>query len=1160
MILKVFRTLAACLVFIAGAALQAQSTVDTGSLRGKVTDDKGGPLPGAIVRAKGPQGIKAAQTDLAGNYSIGFLTPGVYEVTATLDGFNTVMQAGVEVSAQRTSQQPFKLAAGSGGETVVVKGTGTKVDTTSTTSQTSVNLATAIETFARDRSLTSTFDFSPGVLANSGVGGGNPSISGASGLENQYLIGGVNITNTGYGGIGAYDAVLGASGVGVTTDFLEDLDIREGGFEAEYGGALGGVISASIKSGSNDFHGGVAAYFTPRSLNGSRRDIFKAGGFNNPQGSNQLDASVQFGGPIVKDRLFFFVAYNPVWTRNYSRFDIDAADIAKDAIVLPNANREYDFGQGRVDNYAAHLTWQINEKHKLDFIAFGSPSERDGLQDFIGRRVRPSDDPGVNVLPLTGGVPNTDPDAGAGGSLRITDRSFSLKYFGTIAAWMNVEAQVSYHLSRVEQTPTAASDVIQYTDIRRTQIFNSQTANAGQPGIPATPIVSPAQYVFGGLGRFQGGSNDRNLDYTLKITHNFNWAGSHELKWGGEYADIKFRENPIRSGPRDTNGSEIYLQSAASLDSYVRIRTGASAQLRCRSVVPSIAIPFGSGSACDTPRYRLNRGNFNPATLDTTNKESSFFLQDKWSVNNHLTLNLGVRYTRSEIANPTDFSMASSRTGNPLLGTNGQPVGTTDPNCVLNADPANPNCYLVGPGEFVGGGYRFKGEWAPRIGLSWDLMGNGKSKLYANFARMYERVPQDLAIRSFGNEFGLVSATFSAPDLTGQTQGVLTVGGDSTTVAPGTRLPYKDDFILGYQFEVAPRFLIDVKGSYRRQGRVLEDTQAATVEAIENLYYNSLIGLGCINCAPGQTELFPGAGYARFQRYVLANVGENGPASFNQVYPNGTWIGLQCPGETALPGNPPNAPDCDGQPTGATTPVSFGSPQSKYKALSITATKQRTEGGHLSLQATYRISRLTGNYEGLFRNDNGQKDPNISSLFDFPNSPLTRAQFFGGRLNNDTPHALRINVGWEDLLIKNLSAAVTFKWNSGTLRTPYLAHPNYQNAGEIPGINPQYYNFDFNSDGYGDLFLLRDYTAVRRGENGRNEDIATWDFKLGYRWNLGRSNLDCNILVQNVFNNNAVTSYDNFVESTTGVLNPLYNTPNGAHDPRSVRLGMKWSF
>ncbi len=1158
MIRRPSRVFFAAFLLVCGLLLPAQSTVDTGGLRGRVTDEKGTPLPGAIIRAKGPQGSKAAQSDGSGNYSIGFLTPGVYEVTASIDGFNTVIQSGVEITPLHTSQQPFKLLAGNGGEMVVVNAAGMRVDTTATTSQTSINLSVAIESFARERSLTSAFDFSPGVIANSGAGTGNPSVSGASGLENQYLIGGVNITNTGYGGIGAYDAVLGASGVGVTTDFLENLDVREGGFEAEYGGALGGVISASIKSGSNDFHGAVGAYYSPRSLNGARRNLSAPGGISNSQGHNTLDASVQFGGPIIRDKLFFFVAYNPVWNTEYTRFDISESDIAKDAIVLPNANREYDYGRHRVENYAAHLTWNITAKHKLDFIAFGSPTpfsgSASGLQGAIGRRVRPSDDPGVAVLPTPRGVPDTDSVAGATGALRINDRSLSLKYFGSYAPWINIEAQISYHLNQVQQTPTAASDVIQYTDIRRTQIFNSQQGNAGAPGIPTPPIVSPAQYSFGGLGRFQGGSDDHNTDYTLKITHNLNWMGAHELKWGGELADSSFRENPIRSGPRDGNGVEIYLQRASNLDSYVRIRSGTSAQLRCRRVLPFNTTPLGPGSACDTYQYRLNRGNFSPATRDTSNKELSLFLQDKWSLNPRVTLNLGMRYTQAKLSNPTNFTMLSSRTGNPLQGTNGVPVGTTDPNCVRGADPANPNCFVAGAGKFVGSSYSFRGEWGPRVGISWDLLGNGKSKLYANYARMFERIPNDLAIRSFGNEFGLSRATFNNPDLSGQTSFVLTNGGDSTTVAPGTRLPYKDDFIVGYQFEAAPRFLLDIKGTYRRQGRLLEDTQAASVEAIENYYYNGMIGSACTNCAAlgitPATGLFPGAGLARFERYVLANVGNNGPTAFNQVYPNGTGPCPQYPLE----------PQCDGRPTGVMTPVGFGSPESKYKAISITATKQRGEGEHVTMQATYRISRISGNYEGLFRNDNGQKDPNISSLYDFPLTHLTRSQFTSGRLNNDTPHALRINVGYEDLFIKNLSGAVTFKWNSGTLRTPYLAHPNYQNAGEIPGISPQYYTFDLNGDTYNDFYLLRDYTAVERGANGRNSDIATWDAKMAYRWNLGKSEFVFSVLVQNIFNNNAVTSYDNFVESTAGILNPLYNSPNGVHDPREIRLGAKWSF
>ena len=252
--------------------------------------------------------------------------------------------------------------------------------------------------------------------------------------------------------------------------------------------------------------------------------------------------------------------------------------------------------------------------------------------------------------------------------------------------------------------------------------------------------------------------------------------------------------------------------------------------------------------------------------------------------------------------------------------------------------------------------------------------------------------------------------------------------------------------------------------------------------------------------------------------------------------------------------------------TCAKMPVNYGgTPKNKYKALSLTLTRQKVAGEHVSMQATYRISKIVGNYEGLFRSDNGQQDPNISSLYDFPNSNLTRSQFFSGPLNSDTPHVLRVNMGYDDLLIKNLSAAVTFKWSSGTLRTPYLAHPNYQNAGEIPGNNPQYYKLDTTGplgvpDGYADFFLLKDYTAVQRGADGRNPDTALWDIKFAYKWNLGKSALDFSVLVQNIFNDTHYDSYDQFVENSTGVTNPSFGQPASAVSPRSIRLGVKWSF
>ncbi|RXL65965.1 hypothetical protein EO238_32985, partial [Citrobacter sp. AAK_AS5] len=79
---------------------------------------------------------------------------------------------------------------------------------------------------------------------------GNPAIGGASGLENNYVVDGVNITNAGYGSIGAYSNVYGSLGTGVNFDFVKEVQIKSGGFEAEYGQSLGGVVNVITKAGS----------------------------------------------------------------------------------------------------------------------------------------------------------------------------------------------------------------------------------------------------------------------------------------------------------------------------------------------------------------------------------------------------------------------------------------------------------------------------------------------------------------------------------------------------------------------------------------------------------------------------------------------------------------------------------------------------------------------------------------------------------------------------------------------------------------------------------------------------------------------------------------------------------------------------------------------
>src|SRR2546430_478256 len=102
-----------------------------------------------------------------------------------------------------------------------------------------------------------------GVSTSGSAGSANPSISGGSGLENQYVIDGVNVTNSGYGALGAYSIVFGSLGNATPFDFVKEVQVKTGGYEAEFGQATGGVVNVVTKSGSNDVRGSLFGYTPP---------------------------------------------------------------------------------------------------------------------------------------------------------------------------------------------------------------------------------------------------------------------------------------------------------------------------------------------------------------------------------------------------------------------------------------------------------------------------------------------------------------------------------------------------------------------------------------------------------------------------------------------------------------------------------------------------------------------------------------------------------------------------------------------------------------------------------------------------------------------------------------------------------------------------------
>src|SRR5262249_56972416 len=159
--------------------------------------------------------------------------------------------------------------------------------------------------------LSDTIYLAPGVSTGGNIGVANASVGGSSGLENQYVVDGVNITNGGYGALGSYSIVFGSLGNGTPFDFMQEVQVKTGGYEAEFGQATGGVINVVTKSGSNALKGSAFGYSRPHGLESGYNTVQSVEGTVNTVGTSLSDVGATIGGPAMRDRLFFFGAIDP---------------------------------------------------------------------------------------------------------------------------------------------------------------------------------------------------------------------------------------------------------------------------------------------------------------------------------------------------------------------------------------------------------------------------------------------------------------------------------------------------------------------------------------------------------------------------------------------------------------------------------------------------------------------------------------------------------------------------------------------------------------------------------------------------------------------------------------------------------------------------------
>jgi hypothetical protein len=1108
----------------------AQISSTTGSLDGRVLDPAGAAVPGAKVIVTGPRGAIEIVANDEGYFKVANLDPGYYSVTVEQTGFKKTSIEKVEVLVGKTNTITASLEVGQVGEVVNVTDVA-QIDQSSTAVGANLN-DQLYQNVPVQRSVSSLFYLSPGVTGGLGAGQDNPSISGGSALDNLYIADGVNITDSAFGGIGTFSRTQGALGTGINTSYIKEVQVKTGGFEPQYGQSTGGIVNIITKSGGNEYHGALYGYARPQWLEAARRqpDEFRINKIGDRTHQEFYDAGADFSGyiPGAKDHLFFFGSFNPSVRRDLvvgahrSAFQLaNGSPVRLDSglfqLLGENVNRF------RTLNYSFKLDYNINSNHTLAFSIFGDPSKTNRGSFF------------------TQNIDNTT----AFTSLDYGTRNMALRYNGAFGA--SNPATLSITLSRNNNHfdergfDNSFNNILSRTD---------PVPLANSP--PSVLRNSRGNYNLIGYGFFEPTEGHTNR-LTIDGTKQASFLGTHTFGMGYQYQKAFYSGLRGRSGPKfaipaftalGTPVTDLGVNPAAIgklVDATFSLRTQSAGCTLCPLYfTPSDPTNIGFGAGWRRVSLQQTRGEFGDNTFDTFGNYHAAYAQDTWRFNKYITAVVGLRWEQEDI--------------------NGSEI-----------DAQAAEIAAISP-SFVGtrSSYTFTGQWSPRIGVTVDPMGRGKTKVYYNFGRYHEFLPLDAAERSLSSEQDFIGVRF-APEFrigtaadgprAGQRIAVLNsfnapipvvdaahnlcdarpglrvdigecfylaAANDPTqVVTPGTKLGYLDEHVVGFEQQLPRNFTLSVRYLDRRIKRIIEDAASVSPEG-------AALGIG--------------------QVYYIGNVSSTLDAAVNQVPGppcatdtgeffdfNGNSLGSICFQQTGwdpithLSINRP-----DGVPDGFVDPVRI------YKAIEVEVNKRFSD--NWQLLSNVRFSSLNGNYEGHLRNDNGQTDPGISALFDFTEGTLGLLgnQFDVGPLNSDRRVVANVygsyTFGKEGVgsFVNGLTLGANLRGESGIPISEYVAHPVYLNAGEIP--------------------------LGGRGKLGRTSPYYQLDIHVDYPWTLGET-MKLSFVADffNVSNNRAIVRVDEFRETTAGQLNPDFGAPRGNfrtgfHEPFNLRLGMRFEF
>jgi outer membrane receptor protein involved in Fe transport len=1025
-------------------------TSTTGTIEGVVTDTAGAVVPGATVKVSSPNLIRAqtATSDSQGRYRFANLPPGKYTVTVeAVSGFAKFEQADVEVNLSKTSTLDVRLRPQGASATVEVTAGATGVDLSNNTTGTNVTTE-QFSNFPTQRTVQSLYTIAPTVtrsgLRDASGRDRDPSVGGASGPENNYILDGVSTSDPAFGG----------SGANLPFEFIQEVEVKTGAYGAEYGKTTGGIFNVITKSGGNEFHGDGFFYGNPQKFVRETKNFSFTGAA--PNGFSELDGGFDLGGPIKKDKLWFFGAFNPQRRENH---------------LLTQTLRQTVSNKVTTPFYAGKVTYGVSQKHILTVSTFGDFTNQEGfLQTGL-----PADRDTRNGF-------GADPNSFLG-RIETGGHNYAVRMNSTFSPNFIGEFAFGAHIQRSNTIPNqSVANIAQVTD----NFAIVRTNNTVAP-VTTTPtsFIDDAGRNFGFISfvNSPGGSLQRNFirqgfglvsnqdrnrfEFSARMQNNF---GRNTLKYGFEYSRNIYNINTVSSGPAQTFGNpqNLFFRGGAGNNQVTGFRvtnsfgvcTTRSNQIVCPDEVSAaraalIAAQAGFAGAIQAPITAAEARN-NPFLIlastrvrdfknvaDTHTNVESFYLQNEFKLTRNLQLNGGLRF---------DYQQGYGNEGAGYIK--------------LNQTFRN---------------------MQPRLGAIWDFTGNGRGKVFANYAKYLETpIPLDLNVRAGSensqtdknfnvNQVNAPSGSNIVPGIRGDLSvGAVNLGASPTPIDPGLRPQTVNETTAGFEYEIARNLTFGARGIYRWQGDVIED--------------------GSFD--DGDT-------------YFLFNPGRKYAGSTEQAACSNPDIGC------------------------------FGHARRYYRAIEFTATKRFSNNWQFI--SSYVYSSLIGNYEGLFRNDNGQSDPNITSLFDLVS--LLKNTY--GRLPNDRPHQLKFDGSYRWPF--KLTTSASFRASSGIPFNALVPHVVY---GDDEG------------------FDVPRGTAINPRTNS-NRTPRTFNLDLGAYYSLpvteGKE-LRFQFDWFNVANTQRAVNQDftklngSGVEGVDDVPNPFFGTGTIFQYPSAVRLGVKFKF